>query len=54
MTSIYTAAVTEGVPASPLKLKAIKAATKADNLQIVLKHMQSGWPNYEDIVPVAV
>ncbi len=51
----YIPAVTEGLPASPPKLEAIRAATLADNnLQIALKYIQSGWPDYVDNIPVAV
>ncbi|KAL0150574.1 hypothetical protein M9458_054167 [Cirrhinus mrigala] len=51
----YIAAVAEGLPASPLKLEAIRAATMTDNnLQIVLKYIRSGWPNYVDNIPVAI
>ncbi|KAI2644529.1 hypothetical protein H4Q32_031093 [Labeo rohita] len=51
----YTAAVAEGLPASPPKLEAIRAATMADNnLQIVLNYIRSGWPNYVDNIPVAI
>lgn len=51
----YIAAVAEGLPASPPKLEAIQAATMADNnLQIVRKYIQSGWPDYVDNIPVAV
>lgn len=43
------------MPASLPKFEAIRAATMADsNLQIVLKYIRSGWPNYVDKVPVAV
>lgn len=51
----YIAAVLSNMPTTPQKLETIKAATAADSsLQMVLKCVKSGWPDYVADVPVAI
>lgn len=54
-TACYIAAVVNNIPATPQRLENMKAATAADsNLQMVLKYVKSGWPDYVADVPVAI
>ena len=51
----YVATVIQGTPASPSKMESIKMATAADSeLQLVIKHVRRGWPEYSGNVPQEV
>lgn len=51
----YIAAVVDNMPATPQTLETIRAATAADSdLQMVLKCVKSGWPEYVADIPLAI
>ena len=51
----YIAAVVNNMPATPQRLENIRAATTADsNLQMLLRYVKSGWPDYVADVPLAI